>query len=105
MADLTVKQHDTWPPVRATLSDASGPIDLTGATQIKLILKGATVTITGNCTVVSAPAGTVSYTWAAGDTAVAGDYQGEFEITWPGGKVETVPNDSYLAVTIKADLG
>jgi hypothetical protein len=104
MASLTLKQHDNWPPLNATLSDAVGPMDLTGAT-VKLILVGVTVTITGACTLVDAVNGVVRYTWANGDLAVAGDYSGEFEVTFSTGKIETFPSDSYFTLTVKADLG
>lgn len=105
MADLTIKQNDTWPPLKATLTDENGPIDLTTATAVRVIMKGTTVTIDGVCTVVSATTGEVSYTWAAGDTAVNGSYNTEFEINWGSGRIETVPNDSYKTVEIKDDLG
>ena len=104
MADITFKQHDNWPPLDAVLSDADGPMNISGAT-VKLILVGKTVTITGNCSLVSETGGQVRYTWANGDLAVAGDYNGEFEITFPTGKIETVPNAGYFTLTIKEDLG
>lgn len=107
MADLTIKQHDTWPPVEATLSDANGPVNLTGA-AVKLILKsagaGATV-VSGSCTIVSAVAGTVRYDWISADTASVNTLSGEFEVTWSTGKITTFPNDAYFSVEIKADLG
>lgn len=36
-ASLTVKQYDTWPVWKLTLSDANGPIDLTNASSVKLV--------------------------------------------------------------------
>lgn len=107
MADFTLKQHDTWPPIEATLSDQHGPLDLTGAT-VKLILKtagGSPTTVIGACTLVSPSSGIVEYVWVVGDTATVNTYQGEFEITWPDSTVSTVPNDSYFAVAVIADLG
>lgn len=105
MADLTIKQHDTYPPLTAALKTSGVAIDLTTATAVKVILKGATVTVTGTCTVTGASTGAVSYQWVTGDTAVADTYNGEFEVTWSDGKIETIPNDSYFTVVIKADLG
>lgn len=107
MADLTIKQHDTHPPIEATLSDANGPVNLTGST-VKLILKSAgagSTVITGTCTIVSAAAGTVRYDWLAPDTASVNTLSGEFEVTWSTGKITTFPNDAYFSVEIKADLG
>lgn len=107
MADYTLKQHDTWPPIQATLRDAAGPINLTTATTVKLLLKTITgsVSVVGTCTVVNASGGVVSYSWIPADTATANSYNGEFEITWSDGKLTTVPNDSYFTVEVKADLG
>jgi hypothetical protein len=100
----TIKQDDTYPALVATLSDANGPVDVTNATSIRLLLKGATAAVSGVMTKVTASAGIVSYDWQAADTAVPGDYKGEIEVTWPGPKVETFPNDSYFTVTVVADL-
>ncbi len=105
MADFTIKANDRLPVLDAVLSNLSGAINLTTATQVRLIMKSPAFTVTGLCTVVDAATGAVRYTWAAGDTANAGDYQLEFEITWPGPKLETVPNDSYKSVSVLADLG
>lgn len=104
MADFTIKQNDTWPPLVAILSNQDGPIDLTTAAQVKMYLRGTTVTINGTCSITNAAAGEVTYTWAVGDLAVNGNYDGEFEITWASGKKETVPNDGYFSFTILDDL-
>lgn len=101
--DITFKQDDTWPPIRAILSDTNGPIDLTGAT-VHFIMKGLTVTVQGTCAIDNAAAGSVSYAWATGDLAVADDYNAEWEITFSNGKIETIPNDGYKIVRVKADL-
>lgn len=106
---ITIKQHDTWPPLVAILSDANGVIDLTTATTVKLLLKslgaGSTV-VSGTCTVDAPPTqGQVTYDWQPADTASVNTFNGEFEITWSNGKITTVPNDSYFTVEIKADLG
>ena len=107
MANFSLKQNDTWPALNATLSDVNGPINLTTATTVKIIIKptGGGSAITGTCTIVSAAAGTVRYSWVSGDTALAGTYQGEFEITWADGKIGTVPNEGYFSLEILADLG
>lgn len=104
---MTIKQHDTWPPLDAVLSDQDGPIDLTTATTVKLLLKTATGGGTGGgtCTITDAAGGGVRYEWQTADTAAIQSFNGEFEITWSNGEISTVPNDSYITVEIKADLG
>jgi DUF4097 and DUF4098 domain-containing protein YvlB len=108
MADFTLKQGDTWPPLQATLSDENGPLNLTGATvslDLKATNGGAVLALAGSTTIL-APAtnGAVSYQWAVGDTATVGTYSGEFEITWPNGTVTTVPSATYFTVTIVPNL-
>lgn len=108
MSDFTLKQHDTYPPLVAVLSDANGVIDLTSATSVTLNLKaGSGSTLGGVCTIVAPAAnGQVSYTWQTADTAAINTFQAEFQINWAGGvAISTVPNDSYFVVTVIADLG
>lgn len=107
--DLVLKRHDTWPPLQATLSDQNGPIDLTNASTVHVIMKGTTALIDGACTIdanqTSTGMGQVTYTWAIGDTAITDTYQVEFEIVWAAGGIETIPNDSYRSIQIINDLG
>lgn len=108
MADWTIKQHDTWPPLSAQLKDAAGNIDLTTATQVKLLAKtsSGTTSWSGVCTITDAVAGRVSYNLlATPDTASINTYNAEFEITWASGKISTVPNKDYFTIEVVADLG
>lgn len=106
MADFTIKRGDNFPYLNATLTDQNGPINLTNAVSVKFIMKMTTGTaVTGTATIVSAAAGTVQYQWGASDTNLVGEYNAEFEITWPSTKVETVPNSGYFTVSIVPDLG
>ena len=108
MAAFTIKQHDTWPELNAQLKDANGNIDLTTASQVKLLAKNTTgsVSWSGTCTIVDAIAGRVKYALqATPDTATINTYDAEFEITWASGKISTVPNDGYFQIEVKADLG
>lgn len=45
----TWKRFDTYPPFVAALTSAGSFVDLTAATAIKTILKGATAEVTGTC--------------------------------------------------------
>lgn len=42
----------------------------------------------------------VQYQWTIGDTDVAGDYYGRFEITMPDGKILSTPNGRNIRFTI-----
>jgi hypothetical protein len=109
MADsVTVKQHDTWPPLKGIASDENGAVDLSGATDITLVLKTGGTVVSGSCDAISPADGDGNnwqYTWQSGDTDMAGTYQGELQVTWDTGEVETFPNDSYFTVIVMADLG
>lgn len=110
MADITLKRHDTWPPVKATLkqtNEGTGnqePIDLTGAVKVTFIMKTGSTLVEGTCSIVNAKEGKVEYVFAAGDTAIAGSYEVEFEIEWSPTKIQTVPNGGYNSIVILADL-
>lgn len=108
--DAIIKQNDTWPAigeVDPVVLEANGvPIPLTGATVKFLARKvddPATI-IEGACDLVSAIDGTVMYQWAVGDTAIAGDYQFEFQITFGDGRVGTAPTDGYKLLKIVDDI-
>lgn len=110
---FTIKQNDTRPPWEADIRQDFGEpgeaaLDLTTATTVMFKMRpldGSTVPkIDAAATIVSPLAGTVRYTWAAGDTDTPGDYQAEIEITWSDGGVQTVPNVGYFDITIVDDL-
>lgn len=109
MADWTIKQHDTYPPLGpVTLGDSLGVINLTTAAAVRLRMKTSTGTAwpgVGECDILDAAGGIVQYDWDSGDTATVNTYSAEFEIEWATGDLQTVPNDSYFEVEIKADLG
>lgn len=115
MSSLTLKRHDTWPPVKTTLEETNPTtgikqeINLSGAgVKVTMILKTgneAPIEILG--TITSAVKGECEFLWTtvAGSTSTAGNYTAEFEIEWAAGKVETVPNKGYDEIVIEPDLG
>jgi len=108
MADaITIKQHDLYPPLQFTLSDANGPVDLSTAESITLLMKSGGTVVDGTCTADADQVtnkGVATYTWVSGDTDTAGTYDVEFEVAWPDG-IETFPNTGYLSIVIEPDLG
>lgn len=103
-----IKQNDTSPSLEATLKDGNGTvIDLTGATvnfHMRQIGK-TTVKVDASATVSSpATSGVVEYQWTASDTDTIGVFQGEFEVTYSTGAIETFPNGSYIAIEILDDI-
>ena len=109
---FTIKQNDTKPDFVVALRDDIGepgeaPIDLTTATDVvfNMRIEGGAVTISRAAVTVSDAAnGEVTYEWDPADTDTVGTYEAEVEIEWPGGGVETVPNDGYFEIKVTDDI-
>jgi hypothetical protein len=109
MADYTLKQNDTWPPLRIQLKEGTptAPMDLTDAVSVTLHLvkQDKSVRIaTDPCDIPEPTDGWIEWTPNEGDTAFVGVYDAEADIDWGDGKRQTVPNSSYLTVEILASL-
>lgn len=106
-----IKQHDLKPDLQVRLLSGTDPVDLTPAVSARLLMTNRqTGAPLGGAAVIedqTVPAnhGLVRYPWQDGDTAVAGDYIAEVEVTWPGNKAQTFPADQYFLITIQKDLG
>lgn len=115
MADFTIKQNDTWPPLgdaaepvvlKSGPEGAQVPIDLTGAT-VKLFIRKADGTgtpLSRTVTIVTPANGTVRYDWVAADTVDAGEFVFEYQITFGDGKIATVPTVGYYSLLIIDDI-
>lgn len=102
---IVAKQGDTAPDVVATLSNAAGPQNLTGATvQWRLKLKDGTGSvITGACSIdTPASAGVVRHPLATVDTAAPGTYVVEYFVTWADNTTTTFPKDYANTLKVSA---
>lgn len=100
MADLTVVVSDTAPSVFGTLTDSTGPIDLTDAT-VRFQMRSAIdlrFVVNAVAAIVSATAGTVRYDWAPGDLAVTGNFVSRWQITFLDGSVEHTDPENTIVV-------
>lgn len=107
MSNFDIKQNDTLPLLIANLKNSDGTaINLTSTTVLfKLInINNDALIINTAATITSASLGTVEYTWTANDTSVVGEFKGEFEITFSGGEVQSVPTKGYINIRIHNDL-
>src|SRR5690348_3139484 len=103
MERFTIGQGDTRPELVTVLEeeDTGDVIDLTGATVTFTMtyvnedgsLADAPTVDDEPCSVTDETGGEVSYTFTSADTATAGEYDAEFQITFGDGGIETVPND------------
>lgn len=99
----SIKRGDTWPAITAQLLHQGNPINLSGAI-VRLVARSANVTIQRQATITNDLTGRVQCVLLPEDTAVAGHYHAEFEITFVGGEKTTVPNNDYFSLLIIEDL-
>lgn len=107
--DFYIGQNDTNPTLDRILYDADGNVVVLDGSAIvfNLVrLDGTKVVTRGTAVQLGTGASSQArYAWVAGDTAVAGDHYGEFEVTFPGGTVQTFPQPKKILVRITAELG
>ena len=101
-----MKRGDRLPAYTATLKDANGAVDLTGATSAKFIMREQHTQapkVNATCQITNASQGQIKYEWGATDTDTPGTYLVEIEVDF-GGKKMTFPNPGYNIVLIGEDL-
>lgn len=99
-----IKQGDLYPPIEATLKNrkTGQPIDLTNAVSVEFRMRNRVsgAIISGVGAFAHRKQGRVRYQWVAGNTAIVGDYDCEWVVTWPGPAPQTVPSSGFDLVTI-----
>lgn len=103
-----IKQDSTLPAIEYQTVDGSRQlVSLLGAISVDFVYRlreAATSTaVTRTATIVDAANGQVRYNWVALDTAVAGEYYGEWVVTFPSGE-RRFPDRSYLPFVVEAKL-
>ena len=106
----TIKRGDRKPDLTLTVTNAGAPVDLTSASAVRLLIRAKNDRSGGapylDVALAGRPAnGVLTYAWGASDTATAGSYDVEVEVTWPGSLKQTFPGGAYGALLILADLG
>lgn len=101
-----IKRNDTSPAILFSLDPA---VNLVGAAVVfsmrprgggATVIDRAAASVHGDASVSSV----VRYDWAVGDTADAGSYEAEFEVTYLDGSVETFPNRGFISVQVWEDI-
>lgn len=109
-ATFYIKLGDQLPVLEGDLLEADGSaVDLTGAT-VKLgvrrkdtrgALLNTAAAVSGDPTL-----GRARYAWAAGDTSTlgVGEFEGEFQVSWPDGRKGSFPSDGYIPIVVLRDI-
>jgi len=104
-----IKANDTASFITRDLKDAFGaPVNVTGAAVVfsmRVKPAGALKVTRQTCAIVSGGTGRVRYEWIADDTDTADEYEGEFQVTYANGKIQTFPNDGHIPVVVTDDIG
>lgn len=105
---IQLVQGDNRPEITLTITDqAKAPIDLTGASGLLHFRKKGTTTLLFSqpgTLVTTGADGKIRFKFAAGQLNVEqGRYEGEIELTFPGGDKQTVYNP--LEFYLREDFG
>lgn len=105
-----IKQGDRQPSLYHTALDdlTYERVQLQGASGVTFKFRKKTASpsaaVSRAAVIVTAETGELRYDWGAGDTDVAGEYYGEFEVTYPSGGPRTFPTKGYIPFVIEKDL-
>lgn len=112
--DFVIKAGDTFAAITDTLTNSGGTaVDIQDATVLfkMAAIAGGTTVVAAEATNAQVGAGTtdgstgmVAFTWGTSDTATAGLFLAEWEVTFTGGSIGTFPNNTYLLVKVMEDL-
>lgn len=103
-----VKRGDVPPMLTGTCADAEGPVDLSLASEVRLLLRrrgAAEPKVSAAVAVTDGPLGRWLYAWGPDDLDTAGVFDLEIQATWPDGKRLTFPSHGYNEVIVEGDLG
>ena len=104
-----IKANDTASFITRDLKDAFGaPVNVTGA-AVKFSMRvkpaGTVKVDAASAAIVTAGTGRVRYEWTAANTNTADEYEGEFQVTYANGKIQTFPNDGHIPIVVTDDIG
>jgi hypothetical protein len=102
---VTLKRGDTKVNLKATLSNESGPVDLTGCQVRFFMSKRNSNKVNKEALIQTETMGLVWVVFEQEDTDTSGTFQAEFEVTFPDERKETFPNNGYILINIQSDLG
>jgi len=107
-----IKRNDTAPALIATVYDKGclggwERFNLSTVTQINFSMVddcGALIISSQSAQTISASSGVIQYNWKDGDTAMAGNYIGEFELFFADGTKMSLPREGGISIKIEEDI-
>lgn len=103
-----IKRNDDTPTLDVALQDDRGrPVNVTGATVVFHMRNTSDDSVKvdgGTVSAITATKGEVRYEWTTTNTNTAGTFEGEFEVTFSGGEIQTFPNNGYIDIIILEDV-
>ena len=107
-----IKRNDTAPALIATIYDKGclggwNRLNLSAVTRVDFSLVddcGALIVSSQSAQTISASSGIIQYNWREGDTAVAGNYTGEFELFFGDGTKMSLPREGGISIRIAEDI-
>ena len=105
-AVFEIKRNDTSPQL---VYELDPPVPLGGADVVFNMCPASaprgTAPLEREPATIEDPAGVLGFTFTSAQTAVAGIFWGEFEVTYADGSVETFPSKGHITIKIGHDLG
>lgn len=100
---LTFVQGDTAPDISSTIhakGNLTAVVNLTGCTVRFQMRKSDDRKFTVNkvADIISPTSGTVRYRWGVNDLAVPGDYEIQWQVTYPDAKKQTTADTEVITV-------
>lgn len=102
-----IRQGDSGRTLSVQIKNADGsaipPIPSSSTATWTMVHRTTKHRVTGSASIGGSNSDVLSYLFASGDTAKPGRYDGVFQVTYPGGAVETFPtcSDQTDGITVE----
>jgi hypothetical protein len=107
---FTIVQNDTAPPISSRLSDSGEVVDLSNVSNVRFHMEDefknlvVDADLTGRVNIVNDDLGVVEYVFKPEDTSDVGSYDGEWQVLYDDGKVETFPSRGKVNIEIVEEI-
>lgn len=107
-----IKRNDTAPALIATVYDKGclggwNRLNLSAVTKVEFSMIddcGALAISSKVAQVISNDSGIIQYQWVEGDTAISGNFIGEFELFFSNGTKMSLPREGGISIKIEEDI-